>query len=467
MSHRPTRRPTPRSEPLASVWLRLVGDRPIVTRLVLAVAGTMAVVLLIAGGFVFWRVEYALNRQLDQDLRAYQEVVEGAVAGGATPPSDTPGQTYQIYDRRGHVIGGSATTRLVDSATITQAAAGNETREDVGHIYPLVHHPYRVVTARVQTPRGRVVVASAISKSKHDEALRELLLQLTIADLATLAAASLVGYGTARAALNPVERYRRAAESAGGAPVLPVDARKDDEVTRLGHTFNALLDRIGQANERERQFLADASHELRSPLALMRTELEVALLRPRSETETKAAFEALRGQVERLITLSNALLDLEELRASGTADLEPVGIDQLLADVAGRYEPQATAQGRRIRFPSPTGGVLDGHQHWLELALGNLVSNALRYGRGTIHLTAEQTDGTTSLSVADEGPGFPAEFVGKAFDRFSRAETSRTTKGTGLGLALVQAVAAAHAGTATIPAASTVTIQVPTHAPPG
>ena len=445
-----------------SVWRRLVGDRPIVTRLVLAVAGTMAVILILAGGFVFWRVEYALNRQLDQDLKAYQEVVEAAVANGTTPPTDTPGQSYQIYDRTGHILcGNTTTTRLVDAATISEAADGTATREDVGHLYPPATHPYRVVSNLVQSPDGPVVVASAISKSKHDEALRELLLQLAIADLATLAAASLVGYGTARAALNPVERYRRAAEDAGGAPTLPVDADKDDEVTRLGHTFNALLERIRQANERERQFLADASHELRSPLALMRTELEVAALRPRNETETTATFESLRGQVERLITLSNALLDLEELRASSNATLEPVDIDQLLHDVTTRYQPEATAAGRHIHSPPPTRHTIRGHRHWLNLALGNLISNAVRYGHGDITVTAERSDGQIRLVVSDEGAGFPPEFVDKAFDRFSRADASRMTKGTGLGLSLVQAVAEAHHGTAAITAPATVTLTLP------
>jgi signal transduction histidine kinase len=445
-----------------SVWRRLVGDRPIVTRLVLAVAGTMTVVLILAGGFVFWRVGYALNRQLDQDLKAYQEVVEAAVANGTTPPTDTPGQSYQIYDHAGHVIGGNTSAnRLVDTATITAAADGTETREDVGHLYPPAAHPYRVVTNLVQTPDGPVVVASAISKSKHDEALRELLLQLTIADLATLAAASLVGYGTARAALDPVERYRRAAEDAGSAPTLPVDPDKDDEVTRLGHTFNALLERISQANERERQFLADASHELRSPLALMRTELEVAALRPRSETETRVTFESLRGQVERLITLSNALLDLEELRASGSATLERVDIDQLLHDVTTRYQPEATAAGRHIHPPPLTRQAVRGHQRWLDLALGNLISNALRYGHGDITVTAERSDQYIRLAVSDEGTGFPPGFVDKAFDRFSRAEASRATEGTGLGLSLVQAVAEAHHGTVAITAPATVTLTLP------
>ncbi len=447
-----------------TLWRRLVGDRPIVTRLVLAVAVTMTAVLLIAGAFVFWRVGYALNRQLDQDLDAYQQVVQNAVSAGTTPPTDTPGQSYQVYDQQGRVIAGNTTTELVGQDTIAQAAAGTEFREDVGRLLPPAAQPYKVVVTRVDAPRGTVVVASAISKSKHDEALRELLLQLAIADLATLVAASLVGYGTARAALNPVERYRLAAEEADGAPLLPVTTGKDDEVARLGHTFNALLERIRQANDRERQFLVDASHELRSPLALMRTELEVALLRPRGDAETTTAFESLRSQVERLITLSNALLDLEELRASGETPHDTVNVDQLLIDVTGRFTPQANAAGRRLETSAPTGLCIAGNQHWLELALSNLISNALRYGQGTIRVTATGAHHGTQFAVSDEGPGFPPGFVDQAFGRFTRADTSRTTPGTGLGLALVQAVAEAHRGTASITGPQVI-VDLPTRAP--
>lgn len=445
------------------LWRRLVGGRPIVTRLVVAVAGAMTMVLTLAGGFVFWRVEYALDRQLDQDLEAYQAVVERAVAAGETPPTDTPGQSYQVYDAGGRVLGGNTTAaaRLVDDASIAAAVDGTETRTDVGRFLPAAEHPYRVVTDGVQTERGTVAVASAISKRKHDEALRELLLQLTLADLATLAAASVVGYRTARAALDPVERYRLAAEQAQDAPSLPVDDGRDDEVTRLGHTFNALLDRIAQAGERERQFLADAAHELRSPLALMRTELEVATLRPRGEAQTSATLGSLRAQVERLIDLSNALLALEELRGPGPDGAEPVDLDRLLVGVAERYRAQATEQGRRIRVAGPRGLVVQGSRHWLDLALGNLVSNALRYGDGTITLATSRTDGQRLLTVSDEGAGFPADFVPRAFDRFSRAEASRTSGGTGLGLSLVLAVAEAHHGSAYVSAPASVTITLP------
>jgi signal transduction histidine kinase len=448
-----------------NLWSRLFGDRPIVTRLVLAVAGTMTVVLVLAGAFVYWRVEFALNRQLNQDLDAYHAVVTRNLSTGATPPTDTPGQSYQIYDRHGRVIGGDAQTRLTDIDTVTGIHAGEPVRQDVGSMLPPSSRPYRVITSQVRTPGGVVVVSSAISRRKHDEALRELLLQLVIADLATLIAASLVGYGVARAALTPVERYRRAAEQAQAAPVLPVDPRRDDEVTRLGHTLNALLARISAANERERQFLADTSHELRSPLSVMRTELEMALLRPRPPDEAKAALVSLQDQVERLIAVSNALLDLEEVRAGDLVDGQQIDTSELIAEVAQRYRAEAASLGRTIETDSastepPTGVLLHGNWHWLDVALGNLVSNALRYGEGAVIITAEQARNGVQLKVGDEGLGFPPEFVGKAFDRFTRAETSRTGPGTGLGLSLVQAVAEAHGGSARI-AGSSVTLDLP------
>ncbi len=450
-----------------SLWRRLFGDRSIVTRLVVAVAATMTVVLLAAGAFVFWRVEFALNRQLNQDLDAYHAVVKRDLSTGETPPADTPGQSYQVYDRRGRVIGGDARTRLVDADTVAHAGTAASIRQDVGSMLPPSVRPYRVITSPVKTATGQVVVASAISRRKHDEALRELLAQLVFADLATLVAASLVGYGVARAALRPVERYRVAAERAGGAPVLPVDPGKDDEITRLGHTLNALLARISAANERERQFLADTSHELRSPLSVMRTELEMQLRRPRSPEEAREALESLQDQVERLIGMSNALLDLEEVRAGDTLVWEQVDVAGLVADLAERYEAKAAALSRSIETKAPCDGltVLEGNRHWLDVALRNLVSNALRYGQGTITISAAPSDGRVWLSVSDEGTGFAPEFVAKAFDRFTRAESSRSTRGTGLGLSLVQAVAEAHGGTATI-TGSRVTLDLPNkHAP--
>jgi signal transduction histidine kinase len=441
----------------------LIADRPIVTRLVLRVAAAMTLVLVAAGAFVFWRVQYALNRQLDQDLQAYRQVVEKAVGSGATPASGTPGQSYQLYDSRGRIVGGNADTRLLSPVLVHAAAVDGVQREDVGRLLPPSAQPYRVVAASVRSPDGDVVVATAISRAKRDEALWELLLQLLIADLATLAAASLVGYATVRAALNPVERFRLAAERAGDheALWLPVNHRRNDEITRLVHTFNDLLARLGRANARERRFLADASHELRAPLTLMRTELEWALLRRDksgdavSDPETSQALQSMRDQVERLIGLSNALLDLEEVGATAPPR-RPVDMSRLITAVADRFTRRAAALGRRIVYRGPADLTVCGHQRWLDLAVDNLVANALGHGEGTVTVSASREDATARIAVSDEGPGFPAVFVAEAFDRFTRAQVSRTTPGTGLGLALVRAVAEAHGGKAQIEGASVI-----------
>ncbi|HET8603902.1 MAG TPA: HAMP domain-containing sensor histidine kinase [Marmoricola sp.] len=444
------------------LWHRLVGDRPIVTRLVLAVAATMAVVLLLSSFFVFERVQYALDRQVDQDLAAYREVVEEALAQGRLPAQDTPGESYQVFNTQGSVVGGNAVHLLARPRTVALAAAGEVQHHEVGHLLPPSPHPYRVVTARLHTPRGRVVVSYAISRVKHDEALRELLLQLMIADLITLAAASVVGFGTARAALNPVERYRRAAQRAGESPEvqLPVPVGRDDELTRLGHTFNDLLARIARGNERERQFLADASHELRSPLSVMRTELEWAMLRPRGPQDVRTTLTSLHHQVDRLVDLCNALLNLEELRSTDQPMVDLVDVGQVAAEVADEFAVQADAVGREVRDETSGEVTVCGNARWLELAVANLVSNSLRYGAGTVRVSVVGEPDRVRLGVSDEGPGFPPEFVAKAFDRFSRADASRSTAGTGLGLAIVRAVAEAHGGSARIDGAE-VTLLLP------
>jgi signal transduction histidine kinase len=426
--------------------------RPIVARLVLTVAATMAVVLLAGAAFVYWRVSVALSRQLDRDLAAYREVAESAIRQGHPLVSDTPGLRYQLYDAHGQITGGDAERRLVEPAVVQQVARdGRLRRADVGSLIPPRAHPYSYEVARVSTPGGPAVAAYEISRRNHDEALRELLLQLTLVGVATLLAASGVGYVTARGALDPVERYRRAAAVAGEHDRLPVSDR-DDELGRLGHTLNRLLDRIAASAERERRFLADASHELRGPLTVMRAEVDLARLRADDPRATQEALDSLAEQVERLVTLCNALLDLEELRADPGAAAQPVVLPDVVDGVAARWQGPVSAAGRVLGTDVPDDLVVLGRAHWLDLALDNLVSNALRYGAGRITIGAARTGraGPAEVWVEDEGPGFPADFVSRAFERFARADESRSSGGTGLGLALVAAVAETHDGTVRI-----------------
>ena len=287
---------------------------------------------------------------------------------------------------------------------------------------------------------------AVISRNKHDEALRELLLQLAIADALVLAAASFVGYRTARAALDPVEAYRRAALSAdpesGGR--LPVEDR-DDELTRLGHTLNDLLERIDAGAARERQFLADAAHELRTPLTLMTSELDWAGHRRRTPEQMKEVIASMSSQVTRLVELSNALLELEELRAVDSLRREDVAVDELLEDAVAAALPRGTPV--EIDAPGTTAYV---DRRWMTIAISNLLRNAHRHGEGEILVQATQSVCQLQIVVRDSGPGFPEDFRQHAFDRFSRQRSPVRTAGSGLGLYLVLAVAEAHQGSAEV-----------------
>lgn len=426
---------------------------PIVVRLVLSVLVGMAAVSVLAAAFVFWRVDQSLNAQLDQDVRAYRDVGLRALAeGGRIPEVGTFG--FQIFDSRGVLISGDISGGVADAGSIARAATSGEQRGETGWIFS--SRGSYIWIANPATYQGqRVVVVFAIDRREHDEALRELLGQLAIAGGATLVVAGWIGYRTARAALDPVERYRVAAEAADANTRLPVEDR-DDELSRLGHTFNDFLDRIESSRERERRFLADASHELRAPLSVMRAEVEVALHRPDVSAQSRETLDSLATQIGRLERLCNALLEIEELHATVDVAPQPVDVDALLADAAVRARRLPALGERAIEVVGREGLTLQAHQHWLEVALDNLLSNAVRYGAGRIEIGARQTlaaadaPGSIEMWVRDEGSGMPTSFVPRAFERFARGEASRTSGGTGLGLAIVAEIARLHGASATI-----------------
>ncbi|MFF2476165.1 sensor histidine kinase [Streptomyces sp. NPDC058066] len=208
---------------------------------------------------------------------------------------------------------------------------------------------------------------------------------------------------------------------------------------------------------------ADASHELRTPLSLLRAELDVALHRPRSTTELTGTLRSVDTEVQRLIDLTNALLDLEQLGATDDVTRAPVDLAELITSAVNPHRPAAAREARTITVnAAPATIAVD--TSWIRPAIGNLVDNALRHSRGDVHITATTHDGHLRVTVTDEGPGFPTGFLAKAFERFTRAEASRTSPGSGLGLAFVAAVASSHSGTAhaeNTPNGAAVTLDIP------
>ncbi|EST29963.1 sensor histidine kinase [Streptomyces roseochromogenus] len=445
------------------------GRLPVVTRLVLAVAVTMSLVLTGTAGLVYCRVQTALDRQLHDDLAAYRHSLDRAVRTGTALPPGPSGSLYQILDTHGRAVASSAAVghrALLTPAELDSAVRGHMVRRDVGSLLPITPGTLRLQAERVRADGATRVIVAAVRRGHRDEALRELLAQLALASGLTLIAASYVGYRTARAALRPVERYRTAAATlADGAQNLRLDvpADRDDEITRLGHTLNRMLDRLAASAVRERRFVADASHELRTPLSLLRAEVDVALHRPRSAEELNRTLRSVDAEVQRLIDLSNALLDLEELGSTDHLTRAPVRLPDLIETAVAPHLRGAERSGRALTTDTADTTV-EVDTRWLVPAIGNLVGNALRHGDGAVHVTATVHGGRLRLHVTDEGPGFSPEFLPRAFDRFARAEASRTSEGSGLGLAFVQAVATAHGGSAhaeNSESGATVTLEMP------
>jgi signal transduction histidine kinase len=285
--------------------------------------------------------------------------------------------------------------------------------------------------------------------AERNEALRDLLELLLLSGPVALILASLAAYGVAAAALRPVEAMRaRAATISAAEPDerLPVPAT-GDEVAHLGVTLNEMLARLGEALEHERAFVADASHELRTPLTILRTELDLALAEGRSPAELRAALTSAAEETDRLIQLAEGLLTIAQTER-GELPLQPERIElrETLAGVRRRFARRAEEAGRTI---SLRGGPLEirADRLRIEQAVGNVVDNALRYGSGEVSVSLAAAGDTVEIRVGDHGPGFPSEFLPRAFERFSRPGGARSEDGgSGLGLAIVRTVARAHGG---------------------
>ena len=286
-----------------------------------------------------------------------------------------------------------------------------------------------------------------------DRTQRDVTRELVFAGLVFVAVAGLGGYGLARAALSPVERLRREVASVSArdpAPGLQVP-RTRDEIAALAATMNELLARLRDALARQRSLVADASHELRTPFAVLRGELELAGRPGRSREELAAAVDRAGEETARLARITEQLLflarsDEDRIRPR----LERTNISALLTGSAEHAAARAHEAGVTLRVEAPADLVAEVDPDRIREAVDNLVDNALRFApAGTPVVLAARADGPRLvIEVRDAGPGFPAEFLPHAFERFARPDSGRARSdgGAGLGLAIVNAIALAHGG---------------------
>ncbi|WP_233624190.1 ATP-binding protein [Actinoplanes sp. ATCC 53533] len=301
------------------------------------------------------------------------------------------------------------------------------------------------VTAGPASDPVHVLVARPTADLTQGVHLLRTTLLVTFPPLVALLA--LVAWRVVGATLRPVEALRAGAEEiTGGARPdrLPVpDSR--DEIHRLAVTLNGMLHRLDAARGRQRAFVADAAHELRSPLTNMRTELEVAQRLP-DTTDWPALADDLLTDVERLSRLVDDLLLLARADDGSTRALtrraEAVELGQLLGEVAARYP---AVEYERPAVPLRTQGERDA----LGRVVANLLDNAVRHAASSVRLAVTADGAYQMISVSDDGPGIPAADRERVFDRFTRLDDARARDagGSGLGLAIVRELVRRHGGT--------------------
>jgi heavy metal sensor kinase len=312
----------------------------------------------------------------------------------------------------------------------------------------------------------------AHSEGDVQETLQQIITFVAVGIPTTLLLAVAGGVFLARRALDPIDRITRTAEKLGAEDLSRrLDFRgTDDEVGRLAATFDRMLDRLDRAFERQRRFTADASHDLRTPLALLISQGEVALERSRTATVYRSTIAAMCEDARQMTRLLGDLLVLARADAGlELMDLEKVHLGDLAKGVVSALQPLAQTREVALALGVTDDLIVEGDQTRLTQLLTNLVDNTLKYTPAGGHATVsvERESKTAKLAVTDTGIGIAAEHLPHLFERFYRADgaRSRTNGGTGLGLAICKWVVDMHRGQITVVSTpgfgTTVTVRLP------
>jgi signal transduction histidine kinase len=278
-----------------------------------------------------------------------------------------------------------------------------------------------------------------------------LFLSVVLAGLATLAVAIFGGWFVAGRALAPIKRITNAARamSAGDLGARIAVERTESELEQVASTLNDAFDRLRLAVEQERRFTADASHELRTPISVMRAEAEWALSRDRSVQQYKDALIVCRRATLRMQDTVERLLALVRGEAGSRFDPAPVAMRSLIDDAVAWLAPVAQERGVRVSVTAAPFTVM-GDAEQLREALNNVVANGILYNKagGSVTIAARESGGMARIEVVDTGIGIPPESVPHVFDRFFRVDKARSREigGSGLGLSIARTIVTTHGG---------------------
>jgi signal transduction histidine kinase len=422
-----------------------VRRRPSIRLRVTIVVATVVALALSVLSFVL--AGYALQRQLDSldddlaiDARVVTQVFQQQAQTGTSTPLRDTGREVQLVDADGTPILPDADQEpLLGEGPVE---AGNVTHE----LEALGRYRFRIRPVPEQDGLYLVVGRSVEQVYDANEALRRALaIAVPVLSLAFAALAYLV----VGRALRPVEQVRGAVSRITEHDLdqrIPLPGT-GDEIDRLTITMNAMLDRIEEGSRRERQLVADASHELRSPLAAARALVESRpddpVRGPEHDAAAVAALARLQALMEQLLVLARH--DSSE----GLPDL-PVDLDDLVlqrADALRAAHPELTVDTSEV-----SGGQVRGSADALGRVIDNLTSNAARHARSTVRFRVTESEDQVEIVITDDGPGVPAPDRQRIFERFTRLDEARAAKdgGAGLGLAIAAEIVERHQGSISV-----------------
>jgi two-component system sensor histidine kinase MprB len=413
-------------------------------RLTLVTAGVVAVVVALACATTYFVMRHELQAQLDSSLKQEAALVQ-------TDPSafhgqeDFGGNAARIIAPDGTVLAQSYPVPI--DRQVRQVAAGQRRGfyRDI-----TVHELRQVIPAReivLPLPSlfgagGAVLVVKNLQETNR--ALERLRIILILVSLGGIVAAAVAGALVSGAALAPVRRLTAAAERIAetGEPSERVPEGGQDELARLGASFNTMLASLEESLETQRRFVADASHELRTPLTSLQTNIDVLRGDIALEPEQRRRLlDDLHRESQEMRGLIAALLELAQGRAQ--TEKEEFQLDEVVEDAVERARARFPGVSWQSDGLEPT--IVDGYRDRMERAVWNLLENAGKWSgdEGSVEISLAGGE----LQVRDHGPGFADEDRPLVFDRFYRSAAARSMPGAGLGLAIVREVAEAHGGT--------------------
>ena len=374
-------------------------------------------------------------------------------------------RVYLLTDADGHKLVGN----LASWPTVSKDSAG-------WMVLPALspQRPTRVRAHSQQLENGNWLLVG-FDEHRIDYMRKSIQQAAALGLIATLLFASIAGYLTSRVPLRHVETINRTAERIIEGDLAQRVPRRGglDELDRLGLTLNQMLDRIGELMQAVSSATDNIAHDLRTPLARLKTRIETAKIEPAMTGAQLELLDELSGEVDRVLSIFSSLLRLSTIQSGLLrGGFKPVPIVPLINDAVQIYEAVAGERGIALHTQTLIERSLDGDRDLLFQALCNLLDNAVKYSPdgGLVTVAASVHDHQVRVTITDQGPGIPLSERERVFERLVRLDASRSTPGSGLGLSLVRAIARLHGGDCRIESAmpgTRVVLELPASDPTG